>query len=57
MKQRRNKLEDMMFPLADENLPEVMAIIMAINWIADHDYQEKFGVTWYETCKELVKPY
>ena len=54
----KNKLEAILSATAaTAGVPyDIIAIVAAVQWIADHDCPDGFGTYWHKRCQELVKP-
>ena len=35
---------------------DIVAIVAAVQWIAEHDCPDGFGTYWHERCQKLVQP-
>ena len=53
----RNKLEAVLFavPHGGHSMQDIVAIVAAVQWIAEHECPEGFGTYWHEKCQKLVK--
>lgn len=51
-----NQLSEMLSKIANlSNIEEIVAIVAAVQWIAEHDCPDGFGTYWHEKCQKLVK--
>lgn len=56
--QPNNKLEVILFAvphMSDAGMREMIAIVSAVRWIAEHNCPEGFGTYWHKLCQELVQ--
>ena len=53
----KNRLEAMLFamPHGKQSIQDIVAIVAAVHWIAEHDCPEGFGTYWQKKCQALVK--